>query len=114
VGVTARFTNTGSFTPPLSGAVVRAARAIVRSAVFGWTVGLRFHASSAGLAHMRVFRNGRSMLAFQFAIRGGNIAVGPFRLGAAGRYTFRLVLNATSGRRAQVTWRVCLPGGSCL
>jgi hypothetical protein len=87
---------------------------VLRTAA-GWAVSLRFHTSRSSAAVVRLSRNGRSVSAFTFSPRAGNVLVGPFNLGRAGAYVFRLSLSDGRGNTAALIWNLCISpcrGGS--
>jgi hypothetical protein len=74
----------------------------------GWAVSLRFYTSRSSTALLRLSRNGRAVKAFTFSPRAGNVLVGPFNVGKAGAYVFRLTLSEGRDNTAALTWSVCI------
>ena len=103
--VTATFSGSRT-TSGVKAALRSQGRPIVRRAVGGFHVTLRFTTTQRGVAHVRALRAGRLQTALSFTIAPGAARIGPFPVSKSGYYTFELNLNSRALR-----WSACL--GRC-
>jgi hypothetical protein len=78
----------------------------------GWKISVRFTATAAARAVVRVTRDARPVQTFRFAVRTGIVTVGPLRVESPGAYRFVLDATSASGLTRSLAWTACLACGA--
>jgi hypothetical protein len=81
--------------------------AVVKQVGASWTVTLRYSATVAASATLRLVRDGKFVQSFQFHSGSGTVTVGPVVLTTVGQYRLTVTLRDGAGQTRTLQWTAC-------